>query len=712
MADIMDAIAEAGAQTAQMIKDYVGEELETQLTQHNQTIDHKIETQNVLVNKKVQEVTAEGKASEERIRDMLSKAATFVPLVPDENGQFTLKAGNTYRIKKKDFKTLGFSAVCTLIHSYTGVFDNEPVLCEIAEEDLPAPEETESWYVTIRLGGWTIGDTFSPGTSMARYGISVRIYWDGVEKELDNIWDVPASMLENNKVAIHDEKTTLTIIGAEEVLAYNEDSTLTVEGAPGKDGTDGVDGKDGKSIFIRFSDYANGSGMTEKWLPGQRYMGVAVANEAPTDRTKYKWILINGVEITQELGSDKGIAMSQDAVTKAVQAVQDGFDAEMLHARKRITNLEKGLPDDCFMTDSSVAYEKTVPANACPYAAVEEVGGMSYVSKNIFNAKAYANENIAVSNNGALIEVAADPTGSYNTTGFVFAPGKYYVSYGGTGSLMIAVGAAVMNDIPSGGFFTVTEDMEYRNLCFGNEGGTFTNLIIARGESAVAFTPYVGGEGLVHTPVTKVGSLEIPQAVQELPAYGCGINTSIFLLPGPTPVGLNYNWIDWKNKIYHRNVGVYAMTGADNYLYNVLSSAQNIPSDGVAYCTDELQKTDATQGGGPVLCSDFKDLGWDWGKSPELNTMYMGSGNGFLRFCLSKEQFPTPKDFRDYVKERYENGNPIVLHYRLKEEVLIDISDILPDDNFTEVTPGGTVVAESASGNAVPTSITYQLKEN
>ena len=45
---------------------------------------------------------------------------------------------------------------------------------------------------------------------------------------------------------------------------------------------------------------------------------------------------------------------------------------------KRITNLEKGLPDDSFQTDSSVAYSKTVPENALPYAEVGVVGGVTY----------------------------------------------------------------------------------------------------------------------------------------------------------------------------------------------------------------------------------------------------------------------------------------------------------------------------------------------
>lgn len=40
---------------------------------------------------------------------------------------------------------------------------------------------------------------------------------------------------------------------------------------------------------------------------------------------------------------------------------------------KRLTNLERGYSDDLFRTDSTTAFQKTVPANALPYAEIESV---------------------------------------------------------------------------------------------------------------------------------------------------------------------------------------------------------------------------------------------------------------------------------------------------------------------------------------------------
>ena len=50
---------------------------------------------------------------------------------------------------------------------------------------------------------------------------------------------------------------------------------------------------------------------------------------------------------------------------------------------KRLTNVENGIGADPFVTDDTVAYQKTVPASALPFAALERVGGMSRKSNNL-----------------------------------------------------------------------------------------------------------------------------------------------------------------------------------------------------------------------------------------------------------------------------------------------------------------------------------------
>lgn len=61
------------------------------------------------------------------------------------------------------------------------------------------------------------------------------------------------------------------------------------------------------------------------------------------------------------------------------------FDARISRNSKRITNLEQGLPDDVFVTDSEAAYIKDVPEGVLPYAAISKIGGMTYRNTNLFD---------------------------------------------------------------------------------------------------------------------------------------------------------------------------------------------------------------------------------------------------------------------------------------------------------------------------------------
>lgn len=52
---------------------------------------------------------------------------------------------------------------------------------------------------------------------------------------------------------------------------------------------------------------------------------------------------------------------------------------------RRITQLERHISNDYFVTDDSVAYTKIAPVDACPYAEIDAIGGMTYKCKNLFD---------------------------------------------------------------------------------------------------------------------------------------------------------------------------------------------------------------------------------------------------------------------------------------------------------------------------------------
>ena len=60
----------------------------------------------------------------------------------------------------------------------------------------------------------------------------------------------------------------------------------------GDKGDKGDKGEAGGPMWVRYSASADGTGFTSTWTEGQTYIGIAVAASAPTDKTKYTWILI------------------------------------------------------------------------------------------------------------------------------------------------------------------------------------------------------------------------------------------------------------------------------------------------------------------------------------------------------------------------------------------------------------------------------------
>lgn len=65
------------------------------------------------------------------------------------------------------------------------------------------------------------------------------------------------------------------------------------EGPQGLRGASGAAGIAGPGTFIRYSRYSDGTDFTSTWEVGKNYIGVAVAQTAPTDKSAYSWSLMN-----------------------------------------------------------------------------------------------------------------------------------------------------------------------------------------------------------------------------------------------------------------------------------------------------------------------------------------------------------------------------------------------------------------------------------
>lgn len=96
-----------------------------------------------------------------------------------------------------------------------------------------------------------------------------------------------------------------------------------------------IKGGKGDSVFIRYSANSDGTDFHEDWTPEDSYIGIALGQVAPTQKTSYEWCRINGVECTTDDTSTSilyTIAANKDKTFKA----------------SNITSLELTLPSTVY----------------------------------------------------------------------------------------------------------------------------------------------------------------------------------------------------------------------------------------------------------------------------------------------------------------------------------------------------------------------------
>lgn len=350
-----------------------------------------------------------------------------------------------------------------------------------------------------------------------------------------------------------------------------------------------------------------------------------------------------------------------------------------------------------FITDDTVAYTKSVPPNALPYASIDKLGGMTMRCANLIKG-------IPASYSAAGITYTLNSDGSITASGTAsnisyfhlcdveyLANEKYFMSgcpYGGSReTYMLFDDTNKFYDYGDGCPISIAETTTGKIYIRVAKGASVDNLtfkpMINKGSTALPFTPYFEGFGFAK--VTKVESVganlhyayAIPEAVQILDGYGLGINTSL------------YNYIDFENRQFVKRVGKVVFDGTESWTKL---------GDGSIYISHSTLGISPNRGVG--LCSHFE---------------YATSGNNCFHIedeglAIYKNDCATADDFKAYLVARYKNGTPVTVLYEEATPTIIDISTILPDINFIEVEGGGTVTMVNGRQFAVPSEITYQIK--
>lgn len=366
------------------------------------------------------------------------------------------------------------------------------------------------------------------------------------------------------------------------------------------------------------------------------------------------------VEILQTKGKSETAVMSQKAVSVAISDASSRVE-------KRITNIERGLTPDPFATDDSMAYQKDVPANALPYAAVNKIGGMTYKDGNTLrSAKVTDVKSVGVNlfdKSAAILGYQVGGNGSVFEDTLRFYSAAIPVN---GGDKYMGSGADWINfyttENPSASNFvgqtnpenmTVPAGAKYARVC--GKVANIDAVAIYKGNTIYPYTPY------------QEHSLPIPEEVR--PANG--INENV------------YDYIEWAE-------------------------------DG------SVKKT--------VKCgaADLRTIYWEEADTGVWYTRaFAGIAIPDIGLCDKYEVIPempmgnaADKTIQIRADVMYIKDTSITdasqitgtLLYALANPTTEDISDLITADNLIGVEGGGTITFENEHGNAVPSEITYQLK--
>ena len=386
------------------------------------------------------------------------------------------------------------------------------------------------------------------------------------------------------------------------------------------------------------------------------------------------------------------------------------FDGRISANRKRIENLESGIPAESFIIDDSVAYTKDVPENIAPNAVVQKVGGMTYKDGDTLrSAKVTAVKSVGrnlipfpyidttKTAGGVTFTLNADRSITFSgdaTGGNDFALGvvpikqgeSYALSIAGSASnihyqirFIDASGTAIgIETIESGKLnLVVTPDqipteavamsIHLKRLVNGVVSGTIYPMCNP-GTTAKPYTPYVK-----HI-------LPIPEELR--PANG--INENV------------YDSIEWAEDGSVKKTVKCGVVDLGEQQWNKAATSE--------FYADIDDNIVATWEGYACLCAKYTRA--------EQPTVV---NNGEMVLATKNQSGTAGRLF--IVDSAYTDAaafkaamSGVMLVYELAEPIITDISDLITADNLVPVQSGGTMTPVNEYGYAVPSTIIYQSR--
>jgi hypothetical protein len=387
---------------------------------------------------------------------------------------------------------------------------------------------------------------------------------------------------------------------------------------------------------------------------------------------------------------------------------------------KRITNIERHISNDYFVTDETTEYNKLVPVDACPYAEVSKIGGMTRKCNNLIPYPYVPH----IISNGITFTDNGDGSITINGQSNGNNPSVFYMH---RREYPITIKAGTYFN--SGNLAMTLFGLDGKYTSFGYKKATTTEADITGGlYIQVSKNDTTVYENFVVYPMLNYGSSEMPYepyfeglrdaAVSELKSEGAD-NTVIdtleiseelrtFLADKGYGRGVEGypNYIDFDRKVFVKNTYRKVFDGTENLILASTTSA----TGGLYRFQFILPYKSVFEGNNkavPLICNLYNTVSGDatW---KGVTGVSITNGTSIHFFDTN---YQTVDEYKAHLAELYANGNPLVVEYALAEPIETDISAYLDNDSFIEVEGGGSIRAINEYNNPAPTSITYLLKE-
>ena len=184
----------------------------------------------------------------------------------------------------------------------------------------------------------------------------------------------------------------------------------------------------------------------------------------------------------------------------------------------------------------------------------------------------------------------------------------------------------------------------------------------------------------------ELASLAIPSAVQNLPGYGWSAGTA-------------KNWVDWDNRVYHREVAAVDMESLAWYVNTGAGGPEFRASITGALSMGYTEKAN-------IVCPKYITATREQ-QDYKRNTIPKSISLTSDSLIAVDDSYTTAQEFKAAM-----SGVP--LYYELATPELINISDLLTDDNLISVQEGGVLTFKNTLGEGfcipVPSDVAYTLK--